>query len=330
MSQQAQDDSQSAVKKNEVEVAFDASQKPEAEKTPIATKNTSRSNMTLPFIIIGVAVFLVVAVISGALFYSSYQKKLQKDYVDGNFTIYSEALDKTIETFNAQDTEKVETQEQVKKIKAQLDQTQALVKQKQASLKTNPPAKVQSIDKQITAQFTGMSTLLEKTVIYTDLGWCVTPNYVEFVNINDQIKAISKDSKFFDTFPNLKIRFDKAATLTAGLQAKIDASLVCFDTYAQDSFKLTDDLKTKIVAERDRYKNYVVAYTEMSQAAAEQNNTKLVEAQKKVESFYLVYFESSLKSYFTSIASSLRLEARSLENSRVTIEKNKNDIIAIS
>ena len=329
MSQQTEHNLESTAKKVEEDNISDISQKPSEPKNSSAAKKTPKSKKTLLLIIVGVVVFLVVAVISAAFIYSSYQKKLRKDYINSNYDIYSQTLDKTITAFNTQDTEKVETKEQFDKIKTELVDTKSLVKQKQSSLKTNPPALAKDVDQKITAEFENINTFLDKTIAYTDLGWCVVPNYLEFVNISEQIKGVSKDSKYFDTFPNLKIRFDKAATLTAGLQSKIDASLVCFDTYSSDSIKLSDDLKTKIVAERDRYKNYVAAYTEMSQAASERNNTKLVTAQKKVESFYLVYFESSLKSYFTNIASNLRLEAKSLEARKSILEKYKNDIIAI-
>jgi len=87
---------------------------------------------------------LIVAILIGATAYTSYQEAQQAGYINLNYNIYSESLDKTIETFNNHVDKKVETKELADNINSQLSQTQNLIKQNQASLKNNPLQKLKT------------------------------------------------------------------------------------------------------------------------------------------------------------------------------------------
>jgi len=292
----------------------------------VTPKKIPTSQKTSP-IIWGTILTLIVAIVIGATAYTSYQEAQQADYINLNYNIYSESLDKTIETFNNHVDKKVETKELADNINSQLSQTQNLIKQNQASLKNNPPTKAKDLYSQISQQFNKINTFLDKTIILKDLDGCISPQYSEFTKVKDQLKTLSKESKYFDTFPNLQARFETAATLNAVLQSNIDASLACFDTFSKGGFSPNEDLRSKIEKERNIYKSNVENYKEMSQAAKDQDNSRLSQAQKKGGSFFNVYYEINLKTYFITIASSLKEDSKTLENSRKNIQKYKTDII---
>jgi hypothetical protein len=272
-----------------------------------------------------VAAFLIIAIILGVFFYSQFRTS-QKQNLESNYNSYVEVFSKTVEVFKAQDAQKIEDKEKAEVVKTQINEVKSLITKNQDNLKTSVNSKIKDFDKQIVGEFKAMNSILSKTIVYVDLDWCAATQYSEFTQLAARMKSINRDSKIFDTSANLKARFDESASLYTRMHTKIETTLKCFDTYLNGYYPITDDLKVKLKEEIERYKGYALAYTEMSQAAVEQNNVKLAEAQKKVGWLITVYFESSLKTYFSSIAESLRKSISDLEKNKEIMDKSKNEI----
>lgn len=280
-----------------------------------------------PLIILSSLIVIVIASMTGVYLYSSNQKKVATEFLNNNFEAYKKSVDKTIQVFNQYDKENQDTQVKVDKLKDDLNLTKNEVNNQKNILKTTVPDKYTKWNQDILVEFNSLNELNDNTILYLDLSWCITPEYTKFTELSSQATQINKDSKPVDTFVNIKNRFDKLTIITLGMQEKIENSLKCFEKYPVSAIASDSAFISNITQEKDRYKKYVEIYKQISQAAEQEDNTRMLAASKNLDLFYSVYFEKSIQSLASTLDSNLRSQAKNIENNLEILKTSKDQYL---